>query len=157
MKMNDSAQIYLETYLDSLSAEQKSLCTSTSIECFCDNKEDADKLAELVLKGKKTATCSLKYYYDNEMDVINPTVGHLMVVTDFSGTPICIIKTVSVNLVNYCDVSAEYAFLEGEGDGSLAYWRRVHWDFFSKQCNISGFEFNEKMELYLEQFEVVYS
>ncbi|MDF1522053.1 MAG: ASCH domain-containing protein, partial [Trueperaceae bacterium] len=39
-----------------------------------------------------------------------------------------------VQVVAFDEVDEAYAALEGEGDGSLAYWRAAHWDVFGREC-----------------------
>ena len=70
-----------------------------------------------------------------------PKPGDLSVVTLFSGRPVCVIETTEVKVVAFCDVDADFASSEGEGDGSLAYWRRVHTDYFGRECARLGREF----------------
>jgi hypothetical protein len=36
------------------------------------------------------------------------------------------------------DVGAEFAAAEGEGDGSLAFWREAHWSYFGRVCERLG-------------------
>lgn len=50
----------------------------------------------------------------------------------------------------FCDVTAELARKEGEGDLSLEYWQREHQRFFTREGH-----FSEDMELIMEEFEVV--
>lgn len=86
-----------------------------------------------------------------------PSVGHLQVVTDWQGEPICIIEITSVDTCKYCDITAEFAALEGEGDKSLEWWREAHWKFFSLECQELGITPTPEMLLVLERFKVVYS
>jgi len=53
-------------------------------------------------------------------------------------------------------VDAEFAFAEGEGDQSLAYWRGVHWDYFNTQCLEDGRVPDETMLITCERFELVF-
>jgi uncharacterized protein YhfF len=85
-----------------------------------------------------------------------PEVGHLQVVTNWDGKPICIIELTSVNICKYSDVTAEFAAEEGEGDKSLNWWREAHWKFFSLECDELGIKPTEDMLLVLERFRVVY-
>jgi hypothetical protein len=39
-----------------------------------------------------------------------------------------------VATVPFEEVSEEFAAIEGEGDGSLRYWREVHWTYFGRVC-----------------------
>ena len=85
-----------------------------------------------------------------------PTVGAYSVVTDFGGDPKCVVRTTEVQTIPYNEVDADFAFDEGEGDQSLAYWRGVHWDYFSKQCLELGREPSETMPVICERFELLY-
>ena len=59
--------------------------------------------------------------------------------------------------VRFCDISEEYARREGEGDKSLAYWKKAHREAFSRECREEcGIEFTEDMICVCEEFEVVY-
>jgi len=49
---------------------------------FCDNKKDADNLAELVKQGVKRATTALYYSYEVEGEAI-PKAQDLSIITDW--------------------------------------------------------------------------
>lgn len=122
---------------------------------FGDSKEMADELGTLVRKGIKTATCSLLWEYEYDGDVI-PEVGELSIILGGNGEPICLIETTEVQLRPYDQVDAQFAYDEGEGDRSLAYWRQAHWRFFSKVCDRIGREPEDSMPLVCERFRVKY-
>uniref|UniRef100_UPI003D32B7CA ASCH domain-containing protein n=1 Tax=Maribacter flavus TaxID=1658664 RepID=UPI003D32B7CA len=50
----------------------------------------------------------------------------------------CIIKLTSVKLKPYFTIDAAYAQLEGEGDKSLVYWKKVHWDYYTRELEPIG-------------------
>jgi len=122
---------------------------------FDDNQSSADELADLVLAGRKRATASLVWAYEAEGQRL-PQHGDLSVVTRFSGEPVCVIETRRVEVVPFRAVDAEFAATEGEGDDSLAYWRRVHDAFFRRECARLCRDFDEDVAVVCEQFEVVY-
>jgi len=122
---------------------------------FDDNQPSADELAELVLRGVKRATAGLVWSFEVEGRAI-PKVGDLNVVTDWSGKPMCVIETVQVDIVPYKDVGAEFAAIEGEGDGSLAYWQRIHSAYFARECERLGREPSDTMPILCESFRVVF-
>lgn len=115
-----------------------------------------DKLAQLVLDGVKTATCSAVSVYEFQQEEI-PKAGDYSVILDSSDHAVCIIQTTKVSVMPFDQVSARHAFLEGEGDRSLEYWRRIHEEFFTDELKAIHQIFDEKMELVCEEFEVVYS
>ncbi|MGN0997051.1 MAG: ASCH domain-containing protein [Candidatus Ventricola sp.] len=114
-----------------------------------------DKLAELVVKGIKIATSSLFYWYESGKENL-PKAGDYSVILDAKGSAVCIIQTTKVYLMPFCEVSEEHAQKEGEGDLSLAYWQRVHEDFFSSELKTEQKEFDQKMEVVCEEFQLVY-
>lgn len=122
---------------------------------FCNNEEDARKLAELVVAGKKRATASCAWMFEHENEPI-PKAGDVSVITDFSGNPKCVVKTTRVDVVPFRDVTADYAATEGEGDLSLEFWQRAHKWFFTMECETIGREFSIDMPVVCERFEVVY-
>ena len=117
---------------------------------------DADCLAQLVSSGIKTATASLEYWYSAEGERM-PKTGDISVVLDSRGDAVCIIKTTAVYTARFCDVTAEHAAKEGEGDRSLEYWRAVHREFFSGELREAGLDFDETMPVVCEEFELVYN
>lgn len=82
-------------------------------------------------------------------------VGDIEVVIDHRQQPVLITRIVSVEQMPYSEVSAEYAAIEGEGDGSLAYWREGHWAFFSRECERIGREPSESMPVVCSVFELL--
>ena len=77
-------------------------------------------------------------------------------VTNWQQEPLCIIETTRVEIVPYEEVSENFAAVEGEGDGSLRYWRKVHWQYFSRECQRLGKEPSLLMPIICERFKVVY-
>lgn len=115
----------------------------------------ADELTGLVLAGRKVATASLlKTNEINPSDA--PIVGGHSMVTDFYGKPRCVLRTTAVEEVRFKDVETEFAAAEGEGDLSLEYWRRVHWDYFSREAEAYGFEFDDESVVCCERFRLLY-
>jgi len=122
---------------------------------FCDNQADADELVELVLAGRKRATAGALWSYEAEDEPL-PRAGDFSVITDWSGTARCIIRTVTVEVVAFAAVSEEFAATEGEGDRSLACWREAHWAAFSRELEASGRAPQPDMPVVCERFEVVF-
>lgn len=118
--------------------------------------EAADKLAALVKAGIKTATCSAYDLYEAEGEEL-PLPGDTSVILDSSDEAVCIIRTTRVYVVPFDEVTAEHAFLEGEGDRSLAYWREVHESFLKEELSSIGRTFDGSTRVVCEEFEVVYA
>lgn len=115
---------------------------------FGDSPELANELAALVVKGIKTASCGSLASYQQEEGA--PLIGSYNIILDGQDVPVCVIRLISMRLLRFCDVTAEFARKEGEGDLSLGYWRREHQKFFLRE----GY-FSDEMELVAEEFEVI--
>lgn len=122
---------------------------------FGDSKELANSLADLVLRGIKRATAGSLWAFELESKAL-PKPGDLSVVTDWDGNPLCVIETISVEVVPFEEVSAEFAATEGEGDGSLAFWRQGHTSYFSRECARIGRTFSATMPVVCEEFKVIF-
>lgn len=120
-----------------------------------DNEQDANELAELVLRGKKKATASLLWVYEKS-GKRPPQVGDLSVMTDWQGSPLCVIETSKVEIRAFEDVDDEFASAEGEGDLSLEYWRDAHWSYFGRVCKRLARKRSPKMPIVCEHFRVVF-
>ena len=82
--------------------------------------------------------------------------GDIEIVLDHHLEPALITRIIDVAVVPYCRVGAEYAAIEGEGDGSLDYWRKAHWAFFSRECRRLGREPADEMPVVCSVFEVLH-
>ncbi|WP_018930900.1 ASCH domain-containing protein [Gracilibacillus lacisalsi] len=122
---------------------------------FGDSKEMADELANLVLEGTKTATASNYTLYELE-NVTLPFVGLHNIILDGDGKAVGIAETTSVEIVPFDQVTTEHAYLEGEGDRTLRYWRDVHETFFKKEFKNINQAFNCKIPVVCERFKLIY-
>ena len=117
--------------------------------------EAPDKLAELVVQGVKTATCSAYDLYQVNNEPL-PKAGDYSIILNSNNEAVCIIKTLKVYVTEFQKVSAEHAFKEGEGDRSLEYWRKVHVNFLTNELASVNLPFDESAKVVCEEFEVVY-
>lgn len=122
---------------------------------FGDSEALANELAELVLRGIKRATAGSVWSYEAEGKRI-PAPGDLSIVTNWAGSPVCIIETELVEVVPFSEVSSEFAATEGEGDGSLSFWREAHRQYFTRECARAGRQFSEDLLVACERFKVAY-
>ena len=122
---------------------------------FGNSAEMARELAGLVVAGKKRATASLVEFNELHPELAPVDDGY-SVVTDFEGTPRCVIQTTEIRQIPFAEVDARFAFDEGEGDRSLEYWRDVHRRYFTKEARDFGLEFNEKSLVCGERFQLLF-
>ncbi len=85
-----------------------------------------------------------------------PVVGGFGVVVGGDGTARCVVRTTRVEVMPFSRVDAAFAFDEGEGDRSLAWWRAAHREFFQREAAHAGFAFDDELDVVLERFEVIW-
>ena len=107
------------------------------VSAYGDSPALPEALLALIRLGRKRAGTGLLWAYEAEGEAI-PVVGEIEIVVDHHNEPAVVTRIINVQVIPYGDVTAEYAAIEGEGDGSLAYWREAHWAFFSRECQRLG-------------------
>lgn len=120
-------------------------------ECFAfgDNPKMADELLALVLSGKKTATVSV--VLENEQ---SPSVGDCSLVLDGCGNPACVIKTVHLETIKFCDLTWDMVKLEGE-DETFEQWKAGNIRYWTRDAEKRGYTFTEQTPITFECFEVI--
>ena len=124
------------------------------VDGYGDSKALSDELLALIRSGEKRAGTGLIWAHEFENDPITQP-GDIEIVVDHAGVPSIVTRIVSVNVLPYAQVSAEYAAIEGEGDGSLAHWREAHWNYFSRECARMGRVPDSNMMVVCNVFEVL--
>jgi uncharacterized protein YhfF len=116
---------------------------------FGDSPGMADELLALVLGGKKTATCGALASFAPGSDAM-PAVRRRDVVLDGQGRRAAVIETLEVEIRRFDQVDERFARDEGEGDGTLAWWRDAHRRYFERNGG-----FSPDMQLVCERFRLV--
>lgn len=116
---------------------------------------DADGLSELVKMGIKKATVNLVFSCENK-NTIYPKIGDYNIILDSKDEAACVVKIIKVDKRKYTDVDEQFAILEGEGDKTLLYWRKVHEEKFKKCLEEHNKKFDCNLDLYLERFKLMY-
>jgi uncharacterized protein YhfF len=121
---------------------------------YGDSAALSQELLHLIRIGRKRAGTGLLWAMEAEGQAL-PEAGDIEIVLDHLNRPAIVTRIVEVTVLPYSEVTAEYASIEGEGDGSLGYWRRAHWSFFSRECSRIGREPVESMPVVCSVFEVL--
>ena len=144
--MNEMTLAYWNQYL-----EKSKVHPPTEVEAF-QFGDDADTLAELVVSGTKTATCSAHILYEIENEPL-PYVGQYAIVLDAADRPVAIIQTTEVTIQAMNEVSEAFALAEGEG--TYREWWDIHERFFSELLRSYQLSFTPSMNIVCERFIVV--
>ena len=142
--MNEAAKNYWEEYWK---AEEKPADVSAWMFGAL-----PDELAQLVIDGKKTATCSGHIFYELEKEPL-PKVGEYSIVLNSKEQPVAMIKIIDVSIVPMNEVTEEFAVAEGEGPYEA--WKSAHVEFFTSELRTVGLEFSGNMLLVCERFMLV--
>jgi uncharacterized protein YhfF len=127
-----------------------------SIDQFGDSPELSADLLALIASGKKRGGASLHAAYAIEKLPV-PQVGEIRIVLDYHDQPVFVTRNMAVNIVPFHAVNADFAACEGEGDASLAYWRKAHFNYFTRTSPELGLVFSEDMLIVCERFELLYA
>ncbi len=122
---------------------------------FCDNSADAKVCADLVVKGQKQATAASLV----ELEMVGYPVaqpGDYALITDLEGEARAVIRTTTVEIRRFGDVDAQFAWDEGEGDRSLAWWREAHLAYYQRVLADSGIRVDDELMIACERFETLF-
>jgi uncharacterized protein YhfF len=153
--MTERAEAFWQHYIATLSAGHPHRQAKPDVFAFGDSPALANELATLVRAGRKRATASLPLEFTAAGSSL-PEVGDVSIVTLADGRPVAIIELVEVRAVPFHDVDAAFAADEGEGDGSLEWWRRAHRSYFGRVCARSGGTFDETSLVICQRFRLVW-
>lgn len=123
---------------------------------FCDNEYDADVCANLVVNRIKQATATSLWWF-NKNDEKLPEIGDMYIVTGWSGKAQAIIETIKIEKIPYNEITPAFARTEGEGDKSLRYWKKVHWDYYSREMKPYNEEPTNDMIIVCEYFKTIWT
>ena len=65
-------------------------------------------------------------------------------------------RTTEITVKPLADVDDAFAWDEGEGDRTRAWWLSAHRSYFSAQAQREGFEMYDTIETVFERFEIVW-
>ncbi len=122
---------------------------------FGDHKTMQDEWLAPVLAGIKSATVGTLEEFAAEHEAV-PQLGDLNIILDGDGLPACIVETTDVQIVPFHQVSADFAYDEGEDDRSLDSWRAAHERFWRRVLPELGLSFDPEMRVVCERFRLVY-
>lgn len=119
-----------------------------------DSADQSEELLSLIRQGRKRGGASLVWAHEADSEPI-PSVGEIEIVVDHLNEPSVVTRITSVEVVPFNQVSAQFAAREGEGDGTLEYWRKAHWAFFARECERIGRVPSHTMPVVCSSFDVV--
>lgn len=113
---------------------------------------DADDGARAIMAGEKTATSSPRWAFP---DGRIPFVGALSVVLDGARRPVGIVETTRVEIAPFGSADEAFAAAYGEGERTLAWWRREIGAWYRAEAARAGEAFDDDTPIIKEWFVVV--
>jgi len=123
---------------------------------FCDNEKDANDCAKLVVKNIKQATAPSLWSFKINNEKL-PKKRHLNIITNWNKVPQAIILTTKIELIKFSEITAKFAQREGEGEKSLAYWKKVHKAYYKREMQGYKENFSEDMIIVCQYFNTIYT
>jgi len=152
---SDRCKAYWTDFVGSLERNDARRSATPDSFAFAGGGQLANELLALVLSRTKLATASLPIEYTSANEPL-PKTGDLTIILDSQNNPAAIIERTSVALVPFQDVDEEFAACEGEGDGSLRYWREAHNWYFNTVCERLGGKLEPSTKVLCQKFKVVW-
>jgi uncharacterized protein YhfF len=122
---------------------------------FAGDRTITDALIRLYLDGKKSAGSGLVKDYLSAGDPL-PKAGDYWIVLDNLDQPRCLLKTVRVEINVFRYIPASVAAAEGEGDLSVAHWKRSHREFYLPSLSKWDIADIDEADVITEHFELVH-
>lgn len=125
------------------------------VERFGDSAEMADELLNLVLHGPKRATAAAVVEFRAEQQPL-PRIGDHWIVADSGGQARAIVRSRELRIGPLSSVDDAFAWDEGEGDRTRAWWVEAHLSYMKRSCARLGIDVDGQLELVFERFVVVW-
>lgn len=106
------------------------------------------RLVDAVLHGEKTATASLRSFYEPFTTERLPWAGERCVLVGFADEPRGMVEVTQVSVVALDEVDLQFALDEGEGFTSVADWRTAGLEYWAAEGA------NEKTLVVCERFRL---
>lgn len=153
-KLKPVEKAFWRDYLSSLPAKARPKKPFVAA-AYAGGRKGTDALIRLYRAGKKTAGSGLVKDYETAGDPL-PKVGDFWILLDSRDRPQFLLKTIRTELNTFGRIPKSVARAEGEGDLSVAYWKKAHARFFFPFLSEWGIDDIDKAVVITEHFEIVH-
>lgn len=120
-----------------------------------------DRLVDAVLAGRKTATSSLRVFYEMD-DTWLPQVGSQFQLINSARESLGVVEMTKVDVLRLADVGDDVAHAEGEGFATAREWRAAHvafWDRYRDEVRRylgdPSWVVDDRTEVVVEHFQLL--
>ena len=146
--MKSMIQKFWNNYL----AERGSRAELKGTICFGENRDIADALANAAACGKKTVMTYPENGYRTAMKGM-PQIGDLNIAVNWAGEPVCVLETVKVSRIRFCEADEGLCAAE---NGDPESWKQEKEAECKRELEELGAEFDENISLIVEEFRCVF-
>lgn len=114
-----------------------------------------ETLLQLVASGQKTGVFSRPE--ELEAAGLTPRPGDYVVLTDFDGTPRCLVRIEECRLLRFCEVTAEQTACESPAARELHVWRGIHRRYWTPILKREGTDFSDDFPVLFQRFRLLYA
>jgi uncharacterized protein YhfF len=115
---------------------------------------DLSEQPGLILASKKQCTAHMKLDFELN-NVPRRQVGDYWLMLNSALQPFVLVRITDVLEQPFIEVPASFARRAGEGEQTLEWGRQAHYDYYIRQCEKLGIEWDENCIVVCEWFEVV--
>ena len=123
--------------------------------CFGATEKDAAAACEKIRNGVKKAEIYPRKGYRCALNG-TPEPGDLNIVTDWKGDAVALIETTGIRLLKLGELTDSVCALEGDFT-SIEEWNESRLPSIRAEAEELGITFDEKMDLIVEEFRLVYA
>jgi uncharacterized protein YhfF len=126
------------------------------VHCIGDEAGLCRRVLDLIRAGEKTGTFALERDFERAGEPL-PRAGDYLVLTELDGRPDLVLRLTAVQLKVFTAVDERDAACEGPGLRTLAPWRQVHWEYWSRKLAEHGEQPQASMNVVCQRFELLHA
>jgi uncharacterized protein YhfF len=113
------------------------------------------QILDLIRAGDKTGTFTLPWIVEATGEPA-PRVGDRLVLIDYDGRPVLVVRTTHVHAARFGSVTAADTAIDGSPVRALEVWKPLHTQYWNALLAPFGRAVDDEMPFWVERFELVY-
>jgi len=119
------------------------------------DRPTTQQIFDLVRSGDKTGTFTLPWIVERT-DQPPPAVGDCVILIDFDGQPVMLVRLERVHEVAFGAITAADTAIDGSPVRDLAVWKPLHTQYWGALLQPFGLQVTPDMPVWVEKFSVVH-
>jgi uncharacterized protein YhfF len=119
------------------------------------DKETTTQVLDLIRVRDKTGTFTLPWIVART-DQPKPRVGDAIILIDFTGKPMLLVRLTDIHEVPFGKISAEHTAIDGTPVRDLAVWKPMHTQYWNGLLAPFAMYVSDDMPVWIEKFDLLY-